>query len=318
MSSDHRHPDRLGQGLPLPGTSQSASPAAPLRPVRLLVLSDLHLEFAGFETPDPATYDIAVLAGDIWSGAKAVRWARRASTFAARPVVLVPGNHEFYGSERTRTLELMREAAADSNVHLLDRDEVTLLGIRFLGATLWTDFALDVPRGVSVEQAMQHARQGLNDFSGLIHERRSDPNESSRFRPEDSAREHALSRAWLESRLAAGTSIGGAGPAIASATTAPTTAASTVVVTHHGPSSRSVAPMYRGSRLNPCFSSELPEGFFGTPALWIHGHTHTSLDYRHHGTRVVTNPRGYVNWKGDVENRVFDPGLVIEVGGGHG
>lgn len=314
MSTDHRHPDRLGQGLPLPGTSQSASPAAPLRPIRLLVLSDLHLEFAGFVTPDPATYDIAVLAGDIWSGAKAVRWAQRASTFAGRPVVLVPGNHEFYGSERTRTLELMREAAAGSNVHLLDRDEVTLQGIRFLGATLWTDFALDVPRGVSVEQAMLRARQGLNDFSDLIRERRIDPGESNRFRPEDSAHQHALSRLWLETRLQARASMGGAGPAV----TAATTAASTVVVTHHGPSSRSVAPMYRGSRLNPCFSSELPDSFFDVPALWIHGHTHTSLDYVHHRTRVVTNPRGYINWKGDVENRMFDPGLVIEVGGGHG
>jgi hypothetical protein len=40
--------------------------------------------------------------------------------------------------------------------------------------------------------------------------------------------------------------------------------------------------------------------------------------YQHHRTRVVTNPRGYISWKGEVENQWFDPGLVIEVGGGHG
>jgi hypothetical protein len=39
--------------------------------------------------------------------------------------------------------------------------------------------------------------------------------------------------------------------------------------------------------------------------------------YQHHRTRVVTNPRGYVSRSGDLENRAFDPGLVIEVGGGH-
>jgi hypothetical protein len=199
----------------------------------------------------------------------------------------------------------MREAAAGSHVHLLDRDEVVLLGIRFLGATLWTDFALDVPGGVSVEQAMHEARQGLNDFAGLIRDRRIDPAESSRFRPEDAAREHFLSREWLASRLQAGQSPAGA------------FALATVVITHHGPSNKSIAPKYAGSPLNPCFSSDLPADFFAAAALWIHGHTHASLDYRHHNTRVVTNPRGYISFKGDIENPAFNPGFVITLQGEH-
>ena len=216
----------------------SGVPVAVQAPVRLLVLSDLHLEFAGFEPPDPALYDIVVLAGDIALGRSAVLWARDQPLFADKPVVFVPGNHEFYRGERSRTLELLRQAAAGSNVHLLDRDEVVIEGVRFLGATLWTDFQIDVARGTAVAQAMQEARFGLNDFAGLIRERRRDPARPSLFTPQDAAREHALSRAWLQERL-----------------DAPVDAAvrSTVVVTHHAPSGRSMDPVYEGSRLNPCF-----------------------------------------------------------------
>ena len=276
-----------------------AAPAA----TRLLILSDLHLEFGPFQPPDPAIYDIAVLAGDIWTGPKAVHWARRDSTFGGRPVVLVPGNHEFYGSERARTLELLREQAAGSNVHLLDRDEVILGGVRFLGTTLWTDFELDVERGIDVDSAMRDATRGLNDFAGQIRERSLYPPSQSRFTPQHAAREHLRSRAWLQARLEE--------PVDASAVFA------TVVVTHHAPSGNSMHPMYEGSRLNPCFYSELPDSFFQTAALWIHGHTHSSSDYRHHRTRIVANPRGYVRWNGAIENANFDPRRVINLGAGH-
>ena len=45
------------------------------------------------------------------------------------------------------------------------------------------------------------------------------------------------------------------------------------------------------------------------PALWIHGHMHSRIDYRIGATRIVANPLGY-----DDENFAFDPGLVIETG----
>jgi predicted phosphohydrolase len=269
-------------------------------PIRLLTLSDLHLEFGTFLPPSPDLYDIAVLAGDIAVGAKAVHWAQRLSTFACKPVVLVAGNHEFYGSERTRMLTELRQAAVDSNVHLLDRDEVTLLGVRFLGTTLWTDFELDVAEGTDVDQAMRDATLGLNDFTGAIRERQTDSHSTRHFTPRDAAREHVLSRSWLRARLR---------------DPVPADVTATVVVTHHGPSRRSMDPIYEGSELNPCFYSDLPESFFHLAALWVHGHTHSSSDYRHHRTRIVANPRGYTRRNGTVENASFNPGLVISLPG---
>ena len=271
-------------------------------PIRLLILSDLHFEFAAFVTPSPDLYDLVVLAGDIAVGVQAVHWARRKSTFADKPVVLVPGNHEFYNSERTRMLGQLREAAAGTNVHLLDRDEMILHGVRFLGATLWTDFELDVGQGTDVAQAKRDATIGLTDFAGAIRERLPDSRDQRRFTPEHAVREHLLSRAWLQAKLLAPVSAD---------------VLATVVVTHHAPSSLSMDPVYEGSELNPCFYSDLPASFFQTAALWVHGHTHSSSDYRHHRTRVVANPRGYVRWNGAIENTRFDPKLVITLGAVH-
>ena len=269
------------------------------RPVRMLILSDLHLEFVTFQPPGASVFDIAVLAGDICTGTAAVRRALRPSNFAGKPILLVPGNHEFYGGERTRVLQELREAAAGTHVHLLDRDEVILSGVRFLGATLWTDFELDVATGTDVAPAKRDATRGLNDFCGAIRERRLDERVPRRFTPQDAAREHALSRAWLLERL--------------QAPVAPSVHA-TVVVTHHAPSSLSMDPIYAGSELNPCFYSALPTSFFQNAALWVHGHSHSSCDYRHHNTRIVANPRGYRRRNGTDENEHFAPRLVITLG----
>ena len=272
---------------------------APVADVRLLILSDLHLEFASFQPPSPDVFDLVVLAGDIAVGVQAVHWARRKSTFAGKPVVLVPGNHEFYGSERTRMLEQLREAAAGTHVHLLDRDEVILQGVRFLGTTLWTDFQLDVSRGTDLAQAKRDATIGLTDFAGAIRERLPDFRGQRRFTPEHAVREHRLSRAWLQAKLLApvGTDV-----------------LATVIVTHHAPSPLSMDPVYEGSALNPCFYSDLPTSFFQIAPLWVHGHTHSSSDYLYHRTRVIANPRGYVGWNGTIENANFDPRLVITLG----
>jgi Icc-related predicted phosphoesterase len=68
-----------------------------------------------------------------------------------------------------------------------------------------------------------------------------------------------------------------------------------VVVTHHLPSLRSIVPRYRDSALNCFFACPQAEEIIlkKSPRLWIHGHTHDSLDYRLGQTRVFCNPLGY-------------------------
>jgi len=68
-----------------------------------------------------------------------------------------------------------------------------------------------------------------------------------------------------------------------------------VVVTHHLPTHRCVAPRYASSPLNRFFVADVDEfvEVRGGPRLWVHGHTHESVDIEVAGTRVVCNPLGY-------------------------
>lgn len=78
--------------------------------------------------------------------------------------------------------------------------------------------------------------------------------------------------------------------------------ASDILVTHQFPFSESVSPKFSGSPLN-CFfhAGKQAEAIVKEkePFLAIHGHTHTSFDYRVGRTRIVCNPHGYPGENGD-------------------
>lgn len=87
--------------------------------MRLRILSDLHREFGAFELPDVAA-DLVVLAGDIDRGVRGVVWARQ--RFPDTPVLYVAGNHEHYDERLGRLHEKLRDAAAGSNVIILENE----------------------------------------------------------------------------------------------------------------------------------------------------------------------------------------------------
>lgn len=250
--------------------------------MKLHVLSDLHLEFMPFDPPQTDA-DVVVLAGDIGIAAQGIHWAR--GSFPDKEIVFVPGNHEFYGSQRLDTIAMMRIAARECNVRLLDDDEIVIHGVRFLGMTLWTDFMLFGE--AEKPWVMREGQQYLADFR-VIHE-----GLSGHFSPQHSIDLHKTSLAWLKAKLAEPFN------------------GKTVVVTHHLPSALSVADRFIEEPLSACFASNLYY-LFGQMDLWIHGHTHDTFDYSRNGTRVVCNPRGYVTRNGG-ENNEFDPALIVEV-----
>jgi len=82
-----------------------------------------------------------------------------------------------------------------------------------------------------------------------------------------------------------------------------------VVVSHHLPSQRSVLPQWIGHPLNAFFVCELDALIEErAPALWIHGHTHDSVDYQLGRTRVLCNPFGYVRRE---ENARFAADCIV-------
>ncbi|RUR71080.1 metallophosphoesterase [Variovorax guangxiensis] len=276
--------------------------------MKLLILSDLHLEFGTFLVPK-ADYDVVILAGDISvPGSKAMRWTRRAENFGESvPILFVPGNHEFYSGVLQTSLKEMALTAKACNVHLLAPGAAEIGGVRFLGCTLWTDFELPVQTKagplVDAERAMKAAKVHLNDYSSIRWAETPEHADAStapkprkrRLTPEDTRALHQGDRAWLARKLAEPFD----GP--------------TVVVTHHAPHRNSLAPHYQSDWLSPAFVSELPDSFFEVPSLWVHGHLHESRSYSVGNCRVVCNPRGYVRHGRDQENKQFNPGLVVEL-----
>jgi predicted phosphodiesterase len=249
--------------------------------MKIRVLSDLHLEFAAW-TPPAADADVVVLAGDIHIGARGLEWARE--QFPSLPVIYVSGNHEFYGGQMQQVSAALRAAAQSLDINVLDTGELVLDGTRFLGATLWTDFAL-YGTGPRLLSSMNDARRAISDFRMIRH------GPTGILRPEDAREMHLVQAKWLEGKLAEKFD----GP--------------TVVVTHFLPHRRSIHPKYEGDEFNPAFASDLAHLVAPPVTLWIHGHTHESFDYVVKGTRVVCNPRGYLPME---PNPAFDPLFVVD------
>lgn len=271
--------------------------------MKIAAMSDLHLEYDAryFETnprgsstfyddPPQPRADFLVLAGDIHSGPLAFDWAR---LHFAIPTVLIAGNHEPYNRELFRTIAFNRKKSETSDDPILFLERASWEGtapdgqpVRFIGATLWTDFELYGTPDLSMALALRD----LEDFKVINLERGY---RTRKLRPADTLRVHVSSVEFITEELRrpfAGT---------------------TVVVTHHAPSPRSISPTFKSHPLNPAFVSNLEE-LMRTfePALWIHGHMHESFDYTIGRTRVVCNPRGYFP---DQLNPRFDPIFVVEI-----
>jgi len=255
------------------------------RPMKLNILSDLHLVQGAMPLPD-SDADLVILAGDIARPQQAIAWAAQ----LGKPTLYVPGNHEFYGASLPATIRALKAASAATCVQVLDDEEVVIDGVRFLGSTLWTDFRI-LGDGPARTDAQQRAQGFMRDFSRIfVDEAMQQP-----LTPQHTARLFDTHSAWLDARLA----VEHDGP--------------TVVVTHHAPSPSSIHPRFAGSPINAAFVSNA-EALMGADRvqLWVHGHTHDSFDYRIKGTRVVCNPRGYAK-DGVNENPCFEPGFVVDL-----
>jgi predicted phosphodiesterase len=254
--------------------------------MKLWVLSDLHLEASCWDPPSGVEADVVVLAGDIHQGRRGIDWAQRA--FKGREVVYVAGNHEGYGQYWLPLMEELRSVAKPP-VHFLECSQVVIGGVRFLGATLWTDCYLWGDRA-----AVLAVQRYLNDFRCIRMDRESD----LRLEPVEMIRWHERALDWLHQAL----EVPFDGP--------------TVVVTHHAPHPNSVRPYdpMQNQPISGYFASDLSWLIeWHQPALWIHGHSHASLDYQVGRTRVLANPAGYAYIDRPRENCNFKPNLVVEV-----
>jgi len=252
--------------------------------MKIRLLSDLHTEFRmPYKTHAISEYrgeDVLVLAGDIASGStNTMDVIKHFLNLGFPEIVYVPGNHEYYGGDFDDFNTKMADKCAKlDRVHFLNPGTVTIKDVKFVGGTLWTNFA-DNPFSQSA------AKRGINDFRVI---KGFDVNRCAQtyYQHLDYIKDQYEQRG--DSKV--------------------------VVVTHFLPARECIAPRFRGANLlNDYFANDLGEYISNmTDTVWLFGHTHDSTDILLGDTRVVANPHGYYG-SGETDANGFDPHKTIEV-----
>jgi len=297
--------------------------------MKIAIASDVHLEFGDLILKNEENADVLILSGDICVAADFRKSdpygivehgkSQRYTDFFTRcafefpKVIYVAGNHEHYNGDYAETFTILRNFLGHiKNLHILDKENVTIDGVTFIGGTLWTDMNAQDPVTLS------HIRGAMNDFriiqnstemvsyKTMVNAYDGDGNvkldengqpiqqaefhkRPARFTPEDTVRDHKKMLEYIQVT----TAMLGGNPN------------KYVVVGHHAPSKASTHPRYKEEVImNGAYSSRLEQFILDNPQikLWTHGHTHEEFDYMIGSTRVVCNPRGYINY----ENRADD------------
>jgi predicted phosphohydrolase len=195
-------------------------------------------------------------------------------------VIYILGNHEFYPSDLDTLPGEVEDKLADcSKVSFLDNSSVVIEGVHFIGSTLWSDMDNENPT------SMWRIEQSLNDYHCI---RKG----GDKIFASDTIDLFKKNMAYLDQTL----SESHDGP--------------TVVVTHHGPSFKSVHPLYQESGINGAFASNCERLMYDHDIdYWLQGHTHQTSSYEVNGCKVRMNPFGY----GAAENLHFDPLFRVEL-----
>ena len=282
--------------------------------MNIQLLSDLHFEsnphFVARPTPGA---DLLVLAGDIGSyqpGSLLTDLLDDSDFGLARfsplpvsqggaswptPVFFLPGNHEYDGLDFDATHARLRATCQRLGLVWLEREVVLLQGIRFVGATLWTNFdaltAAQTAAGtLTADDQLKAREKAFRAANFYLTKNHAFQNGQPMLA--DAVREQGLlSEAWLRQALAR--PFDGL----------------TVVVTHFAPSLLSADPRYGLAPGTAGFCNALDD-LLGQAQLWLHGHLHCASDYVKNGCRVVANPLGYAR-KG--EQADFKPDLLIKI-----
>lgn len=264
--------------------------------MKMWIMSDLHVELTqGWDIPGPderPDFDVAIIAGDLMPAMeRGVKWLR--DRFPDRVVIYSPGNHEGYRGDIDRTVEKAREAARGTNVVVLQDEAVEIRGVKFIGTTLWTDFAL----AGDARAGMAAASETMNDYKKIRH-----MGHRRRLRPIDVLMRHQQSRAFIERELLA--SFPG----------------KRVVISHHAPWPGGL-PQGIGAESDPASAAYASSAAMtdliirGRADVWVYGHTHRSDDSIVGRTRMISNAKGYGPLPGQPlwDNPMFDPMLVVEI-----
>lgn len=242
--------------------------------VKILVTADLHIDAWAGAARDPfpslsqalSAVDAVILAGDLANNPR-LRWPdalfRLSEIIAPEKVHIFPGNHDYYHF-RLDGDDLLRGLVEDAGMNWAQKAVLEFDGVRFLCATLWTDFLL-LGKKIAAQNAAWFA---MNDYRLISRDAAGDM-----LLPGHTSDLHAEHLAWLTDEISR------------------PFAGKTVIVTHHCPSPSATGEV---DRLTPAFTSNLDDWILRHgPDLWLFGHTHRHLSGRVDQTRIVNISLGY-------------------------
>ena len=299
--------------------------------MKIAICSDIHLEFGAISLENTENAEVLILSGDICVAKEILdrdpyetRFDDKSSRIHLffqeccarfKHVVYISGNHEHYHGDFAETFKIFRERLGYLvNLHILDKQSVLINDVMFIGGTLWTD--MNKEDGIT----LMHMKSMMNDFrtvknsnrmvSRKVMKYKKDENGQyvsgikdgvnvmieegfefkeyvSTFSPEDAVEDHKKMLGYLKVMLEGKHDQ------------------KFVVVGHHAPTKLSTHPRYADELImNGGYSSDLSEFILDYPQikLWTHGHTHEEFDYLIGTTRIVCNPRGYINYEDRADN----------------
>lgn len=266
------------------------------------IISDIHQSHLTRLLRDPPKVpkaDICICAGDVTNFIDdSIGFIRRIIE-PRMPVVLVLGNHDYYGSSISGALERARRLVEGSHIHILENEAMTIGDCRFIGATLWTDFSVSVGKDEHIPpeerrvKAFELVPSRMMDFECIYRSDARRTGENGMVTVWEILERHRESSKFIDNELSQDFQ------------------GNTVVVTHHAPLMQSFDPSFFGNVTNAAFASDLSNLIrWRKPRLWVHGHIHKFRDYMADQTRVICNPLGY---RGEFYSSGFRPGFVIDL-----
>lgn len=269
--------------------------------MKIALTSDVHLEFGDLDLYNDENADVLVLSGDIlianeltdFSYDESSQIVAATSSVRARGkryvdfitrcserfphVILIMGNHEHYHGDFATSAKIIRGTFGDlHNVHFLDNEWRIINGVLFFGGTLWTNMNNEDPN------TMHRIMMMMNDFNCVKNTLVTEDRHYKTFHPEDAVEDHYRFRRNLDEALAMHPGL------------------PVVVCGHHAPSKASTHPRYKNEVImNGAYSTNMDNFILDRRQIkvWTHGHTHEDFDYMIGTTRIVCNPRGYINYE---------------------
>jgi predicted phosphohydrolase len=256
--------------------------------MKIQYCSDLHLElndnwnFMRNNPIDPIG-DILVIAGDLCYLEQIETSVMKeflqflSASFSA--VYYIPGNHEFYGNTDIALLDRPLNRKILDNVFLVNNHTEKIGDVVLIFSTLWTHiYGKNTPI----------IKSRLNDFHLIRHngDRLSIDGYNRFYEASVEFISEAIQQCKPEDKM--------------------------VVVTHHLPSFKCIAPEFEGNPLNLAFASNLNRLIESSNIqYWIYGHSHSNIpSVVIGGTKLMSNALGYVSFE---EHHLFRTNVFIDV-----